>query len=151
VQAQVPWGATLPAERAALLLRAAHIMVRRRCEIVDWLVHESGSTRIKAEFEWQLTHGMTFEAASFPHRADGRILPVDDEGVESRVYRQPLGVIGVIRPWNFPTYLSNRSVASAIALGNSVVLKPAQDTPVTGGLLLAKIFEEASRLARRRI
>jgi aldehyde dehydrogenase (NAD+) len=70
-------------------------------------------------------------------------MPVDDAGVDSRVYRQPLGVIGVISPWNFPLHLSNRSVAPAVALGNAVVLKPAQDTPITGGLLLGKIYEEA--------
>jgi aldehyde dehydrogenase (NAD+) len=137
------WAETLPAERAEFLLKAAHIMKRRRPEILDWLVRESGSTRIKAEWEWQLMHGVTVEAASFPHRVAGRILPVDEEGTDSRVYRQPLGVIGVISPWNFPIYLSNRSVAPAIALGNTVVLKPASDTPITGGLLLAKIYEEA--------
>jgi aldehyde dehydrogenase (NAD+) len=73
----------------------------------------------------------------------GRVLPIDEPGKESRVYRQPIGVIGVISPWNFPIYLSQRSVAPAIALGNAVVVKPSQDTPVTGGLLLGKIFEEA--------
>jgi aldehyde dehydrogenase (NAD+) len=52
-------------------------------------------------------------------------------------------VIGVISPWNFPLHLSMRSVATAIACGNSVVLKPASDTPVTGGTLLGKLFEEA--------
>jgi aldehyde dehydrogenase (NAD+) len=142
-EAQAGWAATLPGERARVLLQAAQIMQRRRAEIVDWLIHESGSTRIKAEWEWQLAHDMTLEAASFPHRAAGRILPVDEAGVDSRVYRQPLGVIGVISPWNFPLHLSNRSVAPAVALGNTVVLKPAQDTPITGGLLLAKIYEEA--------
>jgi aldehyde dehydrogenase (NAD+) len=52
-------------------------------------------------------------------------------------------VVGVISPWNFPMYLSYRSVAPALAVGNAVVLKPAEDTPVTGGLLLARILEEA--------
>jgi acyl-CoA reductase-like NAD-dependent aldehyde dehydrogenase len=64
-------------------------------------------------------------------------------GKENRVYRKPLGVVGVISPWNFPLHLSQRSIAPALALGNAVVVKPASDTPVTGGLLLAKIFEEA--------
>jgi aldehyde dehydrogenase (NAD+) len=49
----------------------------------------------------------------------------------------------MISPWNFPLHLSSRSIAPAIALGNSVVIKPASDTPVTGGILLAKIYEEA--------
>jgi aldehyde dehydrogenase (NAD+) len=73
----------------------------------------------------------------------GRILPLEEVGKESRAYRQPLGVIGVISPWNFPMYLSHRSIGPALALGNAVVVKPAEDTPVTGGLLIAKIYEEA--------
>jgi aldehyde dehydrogenase (NAD+) len=142
-KAQPQWATMLPAERAGIMLRAAAIIESRRDEIMDWLIRESGSTRIKAQVEWQFLHGITLEAASFPHRVAGRVLPIDEPGKESRVYRQPIGVIGVISPWNFPIYLSQRSVAPAIALGNAVVVKPSQDTPVTGGLLLGKIFEEA--------
>jgi aldehyde dehydrogenase (NAD+) len=118
-------------------------MEARREEIVDWLIHESGSTRIKANLEWQYARGVTFEAASFPSRMEGPIVPCDIPGKESRVYREPVGVVGMISPWNFPFHLSSRSIAPAIALGNTVVIKPASDTPVTGGLLLAKIYEEA--------
>ena len=142
-KAQVSWAALKPASRTAIMLRAADIMQARHGEIVDWLIRESGSTRNKAEREWQFVRSITIEAASFPSRVEGRILPLDELGKESRAYRQPLGVIGVISPWNFPMYLSHRSVAPALALGNAVVLKPAEDTPVTGGLLLAKICEEA--------
>ncbi|HJZ18110.1 MAG TPA: aldehyde dehydrogenase family protein [Stellaceae bacterium] len=141
--AQVSWAARLPAERAAVMLRSASIMEARHGEIVDWLIRESGSTRVKAELEWQFVHAVTLEAASLPHRMEGRILPLDEAEKESRAYRQPLGVIGVISPWNFPMYLSHRSIGPALALGNAVVVKPAQDTPVTGGLLIAKIHEEA--------
>jgi len=142
-KAQKQWAATFPEDREAVMLRAALIIGQRREEIMDWLTRESGSTRVKAEFEVKLTRDITFEAASFPHRTSGRILPSDEPGQESRSYRQPVGVVGVISPWNFPLYLSQRSVAPALALGNGVVLKPASDTPITGGLLLAKIFEEA--------
>src|SRR5258708_9201596 len=141
--AQVSWAARLPAERAAVMLGPASIMEARHGEIVRWVSRESGSTRVKAELEWQFVHAVTLEAASLPHRMEGRILPLDEAGKESRAYRQPLGVIGVISPWNFPMYLSHRSIGPALALGNAVVVKPAQDTPVTGGLLIAKIYEEA--------
>lgn len=67
----------------------------------------------------------------------------DIPGKENLVYRRPLGVVGVISPWNFPLHLSQRSVAPALALGNAVVIKPASDTPISGGLLLGRIFEEA--------
>ncbi len=141
--AQRKWCEMLPMERSAIIRRAGEIMEERREEIVDWLVHESGSTRIKANVEWQYARGVTFEAASFPSRVEGPIVPTDIPAKESRVYRQPVGVVGMISPWNFPFHLSSRSVAPAIAVGNAVVIKPASDTPVTGGLLLAKIFEEA--------
>jgi aldehyde dehydrogenase (NAD+) len=141
--AQPRWAAMLPEERAAVLRRAAGIMEARREEIVDWLVHESGSTRSKAQVEWEYAHGVTLEASTFPSRASGSIVPTNIPGKESRVYRHPVGVVGMISPWNFPTHLSSRSIAPAMALGNAVVLKPASDTPVTGGLLLAKIYEEA--------
>jgi aldehyde dehydrogenase (NAD+) len=142
-KAQISWAEVAPAERAAVMLRSVTIMEARHDEIVDWLIREAGSTRNKAELEWQFVHSVTLEAASFPHRIVGRILPLDELGKESRAYRQPLGVIGVISPWNFPMYLSHRSIGPALALGNAVVVKPAEDTPITGGLLIGKIYEEA--------
>lgn len=57
--------------------------------------------------------------------------------------RQPIGVVTVISPWNFPLYLGNRSSLLYFAVENAMVIKPASDIPVTGGLLLAEIFEEA--------
>jgi aldehyde dehydrogenase (NAD+) len=116
-KAQRSWAATNPAERAAITLRFTRIMEQRRDEIIDWLIKESGSTRLKAEQEWQWVYSITVEAASFPHRLDGKILPLDEYGKESRSYKQPLGVIGVISPWNAPMHLSQRSVAPALALG----------------------------------
>lgn len=141
--AQIDWCRALPGERATVLRRAAGIMDERRDEIIDWLIRESGSTRTKADIELQYARGITMESASFPSRAAGSIQPNDIPGKESRVYRQPVGVVGMISPWNFPLHLSLRSVAPALALGNGVVIKPASDTPVTGGLLVARIFEEA--------
>jgi aldehyde dehydrogenase (NAD+) len=143
VKAQCSWAATLPGGRASVLRRMVLLMEERKQEIVGWLVRESGSTRIKAHMEWETTRAVFIEAASMVYRAAGRILPSDIRGKECRVYRKPVGVVGVISPWNWPLHLSARSVAPALAVGNAVVLKPASDTPVTGGLLLAKLLEEA--------
>ncbi len=142
-EAQKEWAQMAPSARAAVMLKAVEIFDKRREEIVEWIIKESGSTRIKAQIEWGASRAITLEAASFPSRVHGRILPIDIPGKESRVYRKPLGVVGVISPWNFPLHLTQRSLAPALALGNAVVVKPASDTPVTGGLLLAHIFEEA--------
>jgi len=142
-QAQAEWAAMPPTARGDVMRRVVQIFDERREEIIDWLIRESGSTRIKAQIEWSAARAITQESASLPGRVHGRIVPSDIPGKESRVYRAPLGVIGVISPWNFPLHLTARSVAPALALGNAVVVKPASDTPVSGGLLLARIFEEA--------
>lgn len=141
--AQTSWANTSPEERAAVMHRAVAIFDQRKDEIIDWLIRESGSTRLKATIEWGSARGITLEAASMPNRAHGATMHSNVPGKHNLVLRKPLGVVGVISPWNFPLHLSQRSVAPALALGNAVVIKPASDTPVTGGLLLARIFEEA--------
>ena len=97
---------------------------------------------LKAGAEWAAVRGGLIEALTLPSRVEGRIMPIDNDK-QSFVYREPVGVVGVISPWNFPMHLSHRSIAPALATGNAVVVKPSEDTPVTGGLLLAKIYEEA--------
>lgn len=131
------------AVREQLIAQLTHVMHRRREEIIDWLITESGSTRFKANIEVDAALAVIQEAASFPKRMQTEVLNSADPTRHSEVIRQPLGVIAVISPWNFPLHLSMRSVVTAIACGNTVVLKPASDTPVTGGTLLGKLFEEA--------
>lgn len=142
-EAAKSWGESLPQKRAEVIQKAAGIIEKRKEEIVEWLIKEGGSSRVKAEVEIKITLGIMKESASFPTRAHGYIFDSITPGKESRAYRKPLGVIGIISPWNFPLNLSMRSVAPAIALGNTVVLKPASSTPVTGATLVGKIFEEA--------
>ncbi len=142
-KAQIEWALTPAADKAAVMYKAADIFMNRKDEIIGWLAKESGSTLLKSQIEWDQARKIVLEAASYPSRVHGRLLAADRGGKENRIYRLPIGVIAVISPWNFPLHLSIRSIAPAIALGNSVVHKPAGDTPVTGGLLIAKIFEEA--------
>ena len=142
-KAQREWAQTPPAARAAVLLRVVELIDARKDELTGWLVRESGSTVRKAQIELASAQAIITEAASFPSRMQGALLTPFFPAQESRVHRVPLGVIGVISPWNFPFHLSMRSVAPALACGNAVVLKPASDTPVTGGTLLAALFEEA--------
>ncbi|MDN5752281.1 MAG: aldehyde dehydrogenase family protein [Nitrosospira sp.] len=137
------WAAATPQARRDVLLRAAEILIERKEEIAELLIRETGGTRAKAETEWSLVYEGTLEASTYPFRMKGEILPTGIPGKEGRVYRQPVGVVGVISPWDFSLQLTNRSVAPALATGNAVVLKPASTTPITGGLLFAKIYEEA--------
>jgi aldehyde dehydrogenase (NAD+) len=142
-RAQREWAMQPPVRRAEVMLAAAEVMTARRAEVIDWLIRETGATVARAELEWSLVRSVMLEAASVPHHVTGTILSSDVPGRESRVYRRPAGVVAVISPWNFPMQRSSRSVAPALAAGNAVVLKPCSDTPVTGGLLLARVFEEA--------
>jgi aldehyde dehydrogenase (NAD+) len=141
--AQREWAAALPGERAEVLRAAARVLTGHKDDVVGWLVREAGGIVVRAEQEWSYAVRVLHEAASMPHHVEGRIMPTDVPGKESRVYRVPVGVVSVISPWNYPLWLSIRAVAPALAVGNAVVLKPAGETPVTGGLLLAKVLEAA--------
>lgn len=129
--------------RQQILQKLQHVIQVRQDEIIDWLILESGSTRFKAGLEVGAALFIIQESQKFPEQIKTEQLESKDPQRKSLVLRKPLGVIGVISPLNFPFHLSMRSVATAIACGNSVVLKPASDTPVTGGTLLGKLFEEA--------
>ncbi|RLQ98120.1 aldehyde dehydrogenase family protein [Falsibacillus albus] len=142
-RAQKQWAKELPQNKRAVLEKAANVMEENKEDILAWLMKESGSTYMKASSEFQASMNILKESTTFSYRMEGKILPSQTPGKENRVYRNPLGVIGIISPWNFPFHLAIRSIAPAIATGNAVVLKPATDTPVTGGLIFASIFEAA--------
>lgn len=129
-------------ERAALFRQAAQLAERNFDSIVGWLVRESGSTQAKAAFETSITIKALHESAALPSRSQGEVLP-SSAGRLSLARRRPLGVIGVISPFNFPLYLAMRAVAPALATGNAVVLKPDPRTAVCGGLVIARLFELA--------
>ncbi|MCA8095574.1 aldehyde dehydrogenase family protein, partial [Burkholderia anthina] len=141
-EAQQGWAAVPYDERAAVLRRAARLAEESLEEIVGWIVRESGSTCAKAAFETQVTVKALHEASALPSRSAGDVLP-SVPGRLSLARRRPLGVVGVISPFNFPLYLAMRAVAPALALGNAVVLKPDPRTAVCGGFVIARLFEMA--------
>ncbi|WP_369215374.1 aldehyde dehydrogenase family protein [Streptomyces flavofungini] len=142
-RAQREWAETNPYERRGVFERALRVVTDREEEITEAIIAELGGTRLKAAFELQLTKEFLREAVHLALRPEGRILPSPEEGKENRLYRTPVGVVGIVSPFNFPLFLSIKTVAPALALGNAVVLKPHQSAPVIGGSLIAKIFEEA--------
>lgn len=142
-RAQKTWAATNPYARRAVFEKALRIIEDREQEISEVIVAELGGTFLKAGFELHLVKEFLREAIHLALRPQGRIIPSPVDGKENRVYTVPVGVVGVISPFNFPLLLSLKSVAPALALGNGVVLKPHQNTPIVGGSLVAKIFEDA--------
>jgi benzaldehyde dehydrogenase (NAD) len=140
--AQRQWAAAPYLERVGVLMRAAALFGEHAHEISDWIVRESGSTRFKAGIEVEASAGECLEAAALPGAPYGELLPSPQPrlSVQRRI---PAGVVSVISPFNFPLILSVRSVAPALALGNAVLLKPDPRTGVCGGVVIARIFEEA--------
>ena len=141
--AQKLWMDINPFERRGILEKAISFIEKNEAEITDIIIEELGGTGLKAFFEISIVKNIIKEASTYPLRMNGEILPSTVDGKENRLYRVPVGVVGVISPFNFPFFLSMRSVATALGAGNGVVLKPHDDTPITGGTLVAKVFEEA--------
>ncbi|MDQ8705094.1 benzaldehyde dehydrogenase [Streptomyces sp. LHD-70] len=140
--AQRAWAATPHFERAAVLRRAGDLFTAHADELRDWLVRESGSVPGKADFELHVAAQECYEAAALASRPAGQVLPSEAPRL-SYTRRVPVGVTGVIAPFNAPLILSIRSVAPALALGNAVLLKPDPRTAVCGGLALGAVFAEA--------
>lgn len=141
-QTQKSWAAMTPDDRAGVLRKAAELAQTYWGDITGWIMRESGSVRAKAEFELSITIKALHLASAMPHQAQGQILP-SEPGRLSLARRRPLGVVGVISPFNFPLYLAMRAVAPALAVGNAVVLKPDPRTAICGGVVIARLFELA--------
>ena len=142
-RAQRAWAALPMNERVAVVRRAAELLERHRGEITTWMVRESGCIPPKADHEISASIGQLEQAASLTSDQLEHSLPSPIPGRTSTARRVPIGVVGVITPWNFPIVLAMRSIGPALALGNAVVLKGDLNTPVTGGVVIARVFEEA--------
>jgi acyl-CoA reductase-like NAD-dependent aldehyde dehydrogenase len=137
------WSQTPPEARQLVFLRAADILERRRDEVVGLLERETGSTFGFSMFQHHFVTGLFRQAAAIPYAPIGQVLPTDTPGRLAMGMRQPVGVVGAIAPWNAALILSARSIAAPLALGNTVVAKPSEWSPVVGGLLWGEIFAEA--------
>jgi len=137
------WAAALPAQRQAIFLRAAEVVERRRSEILLALALETGCGihfgRVQVDFAASLLR----QAAAVAYQSQGELLPSDVPGTRAMAIRRPVGVVAAIAPWNSSLVLAGRAVVGPLALGNTVVLKPSEESPYTGGALWAEILQEA--------
>ncbi|MES2350145.1 MAG: benzaldehyde dehydrogenase [Pseudomonadota bacterium] len=140
--AQAAWAASDYKERAAIFRRAAALIAEHHDELSTWILRETGAIRPKADLELREAGAHLLEAAAMLTQPKGQLL-ASASGQMSIARRVPHGVVGVISPFNFPLILSIRSIAPALATGNAVVHKPDLQTPVSGGVLIARIFEAA--------
>ena len=137
------WSQTAPEAKQAIFLKAADVLESRNDEIVDLLERETGSTFGFSMFQMHFVAGLLRQAAAIPYAPIGQVIPTDTPGRMAMGIRQPVGVVGAIAPWNAALILSARSIAAPLALGNTVVLKPSEWSPVVGGLIWGEVFAEA--------
>ena len=142
------WSALAPREREAALLNAAELVAKEGMDrLLDILIDESGSTITKARNEINYTVDLLRTAAGEARRLYGDTFPNDNPGRISMVLRQPLGVVAVVSPYNAPLALLTKMVAFPLAAGNSVVIKPSEQTPVIA-IEFVKMLVEAGITAK---
>ena len=140
--AQKPWAALPPREKADVFRRAGALFQQHFDELALYATRETGAILPKGQHEIREAITICHLAAAMPLQPQGHVLP-SVPGRTSIARRMPHGVVGVISPFNFPLILTLRAVAPALAAGNAVVIKPDTRTPVTGGLMIARIFAQA--------
>ena len=140
--AQRDWAALPYLDRTRVLRRAAELFLEHREEIADWATREAGLVRGGALGQGPAAAEECFQAAELAGMPYGEVLRSAQPRL-SLSRRVPVGVVGVIAPFNAPILLAIRAIAPALALGNAVVLKPDPRTAVVGGVVFARIFEEA--------
>ncbi|HIA81923.1 MAG TPA: aldehyde dehydrogenase family protein [Rhodospirillales bacterium] len=129
-------------QRAHFMTKIAEIFEKRKMDVVKALRTEAGGWFGKSIFEASYVPEVFCAAAAMNYQSIGEVIP-SEFGKLSMAIRRPVGVVSVISPWNFPAILTSRGIAFALAAGNTVILKPSEETPYCGGLLFAEIFEEA--------
>ncbi|MFC3074078.1 aldehyde dehydrogenase [Shinella pollutisoli] len=141
-RAQPAWAALAPLERAAIMQRIAALITENAEELARIVVQEQGKPILEARGEIGGAAGFFSYYAEFARRIQGEILPSDARGEQIWIQRVPVGVVAAIIPWNYPAALVSRKVAPSMIAGNTIVLKPHEETPLSA-LYMARLFEKA--------
>ena len=137
------WAAMGPTERQRLFLKAADITERRLPEIVQIMAIETGASATFAAFQIRWSANLLRLAAGWGYLPYGDVLRSDTPGRFAMATRKPMGVVAGFTPWNGAFNLAWRTIVLPMAFGNTVVIKPSEEAPISAGLLQAEIMEEA--------
>jgi len=137
------WAATSPRERQHLFLKAADVVEKRSADIVRALALESGGCGAYSTFQVKWAADLLRQASSWGYLPVGEVLPSDTPGRFAMMVRKPMGVVAGFTPWNSAFSLALRTVVLPMVFGNTVVLKPSEESPLCAGILIAEVFEEA--------
>ena len=141
-KASAAWAATPAPQRGAILYRAFEIMRERADDIARTITLEEGKPLPDAQGEVRRAMNITEYAAGEGRRLFGYTTPSELPNTVAYTTRRPLGVVGIITPWNFPIAIPAWKMAPALVCGNTLVYKPASSTPMSA-VKLVKVFEDA--------
>jgi succinate-semialdehyde dehydrogenase / glutarate-semialdehyde dehydrogenase len=136
------WAARTAWDRATYLRRAYELIMAHQDELAELMTSEQGKPLPEAKGEVQYAAGFFEWYAEEAKRIYGDTIPASHPDKRILVLRQPVGVVAAITPWNFPAAMITRKIAPALAAGCTVIVKPAEQTPLTA-LRLAELFQEA--------
>jgi acyl-CoA reductase-like NAD-dependent aldehyde dehydrogenase len=142
-EAFATWSVTPPEVRQRVFLKAADIIEARREDLLGTLAAETGASAGFGGFQIKRAVSELRQAAGWVYQPKGELIPSDSPGATHMAVRRPLGIVAGFSPWNGALVLAWRTVVSPIAFGNTVVLKPSELAPLSAGLLVAEVMEEA--------
>ena len=134
------WAAVAPDQRADILNKAADLLESRQEQLARELVREEGKTLTEATTETRRTPANLRMYAGEALRLTGQTFPTGDDSLVF-TFREPVGVVAAITPWNFPLNIPSRKIGPALAAGNGVVFKPSEVTPLLGQRLVEALLE----------
>src|SRR5881296_1863098 len=136
------WAAMTPVARGRILSKTSQVLESRKAELAELLTREEGKTLSEAAGEVQRAIDIFRFFGGLSYTIGGQTIPHDLPGNLLYTVRQPLGVVGLITPWNFPIAIPAWKLAPALIAGNAVVIKPASQCPALT-LELARVLSEA--------
>ena len=139
-EAQQAWARVPGPLRGDVLREVARLTLVHADEIADQLIRETGSIHAKAQWEVQVVAREILEAAALGSQPQGMLTATLDSEERSIARRIPIGVVGIITPWNSPFILGARAIGPALAMGNAVLLKPSVASAVIGGVVFARLL-----------
>ena len=140
--AQPAWARLTGVDRGKILRKWGRLVEENKGRLAKILSEEEGKPLAEAEGEIDFGASWFHYYAEFDRRIEGEIVPADRPGEQIWIVPAPVGVVAAIIPWNYPSAVAIRKIAPALIAGNSIVLKPHEDTPLSA-LELARLGEEA--------
>ena len=136
------WRKVPAPKRGEILFRVGEILARRKDEIARSMTEEMGKVLTEAKGDVQEGVDMAYYMAGEGRRLFGQIVPAELPNKAAMAVRDPIGVVACVMPWNFPIAIPSWKTMAALIAGNTIVLKPATDTPLSA-IKLVQVFEEA--------